>query len=208
MTLIPKNAEVVELSKNWRLVAPVPEYDTWGLVELREDGTASGRCNYSTREEASADYSRWAANGNCKECGDVLYDQWIEDVKQRVLTEKLCHGCLFWSDYAKTSSDPAHLVVNGYHYVISPDQPNGYRGFVGHGGAEFLIKFSDGREVVSRNLWAQGQVPQHFRDRLPDNAEFLQRGHKRIGPFAGYGGSGSADAECQPANVKPKEIPY
>lgn len=200
MQLIPVSAEVVELSRGWRLVAPVPEYNTWGLVELREDGSPCSRCNYATREEAEADYARWASNGNCRECGEVLYDRWVEDVKQRVLAEKLCHTCLFWSDYATTASDPTHLVVKGYHYVIAPDQPKGYRGFTGHGGAEFIIKFNDGREVVSRNLWAQGNVPAHFRDRLPDNAVFGSRGHVTVGNLqpggGGYVGHGSADAAC------------
>lgn len=90
-------------------------------------------------------------------------------------------GCLFWLDYARTASDPAHLVVEGRHYVIAKDQPKGYQGSLGHGGARFDIRFNDGREVVSHNLWAQGRVPEHFRERLPDNAEFVTRGHKRIG---------------------------
>lgn len=33
--------------------------------------------------------------------------------------------------------------------------------------------YADGTEVVTNDLWAQGVIPAHFRDRLPDNAEFL-----------------------------------
>jgi hypothetical protein len=42
------------------------------------------------------------------------------------------------------------------------------------GGARSTIRFRDGRSVVTHNLWCQGEVPAHFREALPDNAEFIR----------------------------------
>ena len=36
-----------------------------------------------------------------------------------------------------------------------------------------MIRFTDGREVITHNLWHQGTIPKHFRARLPDNAVFV-----------------------------------
>jgi hypothetical protein len=172
-------------------------HDRWCLRQVSVDG-GSHEMGFATREEAEAEYARLEAVGRCVECNDVLYDHWFDDVKQQVLTRKLCHTCLFWTDYVETRTDPTHAVVGGRHYVYKADTPDGFRGFVGHGGAEFAFIFTDGRRVVSRNVWAQGTVPTWFRDRLPDNAVFEARGRRAIGPFAGYGGAGSADAACEP----------
>jgi hypothetical protein len=169
---------------------------TWFLREINQYGGAHTLSFGADRAAAEAELARWEANGRCRECGDVLNDHWIEPVKTHVLTQKLCHDCLHWTGYVNTKSNPRHFVVCGQHYVIEPDLPKNYRGFVGHGGAEFTVRFNDGREVVTRNLWAQGKVPQWFRDRLPDTAVFVARGHRNIGAFAGYGGAGSADADC------------
>lgn len=66
--------------------------------------------------------------------------------------------------------DQTIVRVGGKHYQIAPEKQSGMRGF---GGAKFLIRFFDGRSVETTNLWSQGTIPEHFRSRLPDNAEFL-----------------------------------
>jgi hypothetical protein len=167
----------------------------WCLLNVSESG-GSHRVGFGSRAEAEAELARCAVNGRCRECDDVLYDHWYDEVKARVLGEKLCHSCLFWADYVRSKGDPTHVVVKGRHYVIEPNRQGRAGGFIGHGGAEFVIRFFDGREVTTRNLWAQGIVPEWFRDRLPDSGEFVTRGHRRIGAYAGYGGAGSADSDC------------
>lgn len=60
------------------------------------------------------------------------------------------------------------VIVKGKHFRMGQsDGP-----FKGFGGALFSIKFHDGREVDCRNLWMQGDIPEEWRDRLPDNAVF------------------------------------
>ena len=46
--------------------------------------------------------------------------------------------------------------------------------FRGYGGRGIKIKLQTGEIIVTNNLWHNGKVPKEFRDRLPDNAEFIK----------------------------------
>jgi hypothetical protein len=52
-------------------------------------------------------------------------------------------------------------------YTIENEDTEHYRGFAGR---RFVIRFHDGRIVETTNLWSNGIIPEHFRDRLLDNA--------------------------------------
>ena len=46
--------------------------------------------------------------------------------------------------------------------------------FKGFGGRKFTFqRISDNSIVESCNVWCEGDVPKHFRDRTPDNAIML-----------------------------------
>jgi len=45
--------------------------------------------------------------------------------------------------------------------------------FKGFGGRDFSIKFYDGRDIKTSNLWYQGEIPERFKEFLSDNAEFV-----------------------------------
>lgn len=130
----------------------------------------------------------WEAcvNGpKCVECRAPLafyrgYRDW-----QKREAAGLCFSCDHW--LGLIAPDASVAVIDGFRYSISPDQPEGFRGFIGHGGAEFVIRFDDGREVTTRNLWANGRVPPHFSARIPNNARFIKASN-----HAGYVGFGSA----------------
>ena len=95
----------------------------------------------------------------CRHCGAL--EEWHWDTKRVDL--EACFACNFWL----RNSDPAAIdraIVNGRSYF--PCEGNG----PGYGGRHVTIHYADGRTVESRNLWTQGEVPAHFRDRLPDNA--------------------------------------
>jgi hypothetical protein len=66
------------------------------------------------------------------------------------------------------------VVVKGCHYIIGAEKPTTPRSWRGFGGDRYHIRFNDGREVVSTNLWCQGPIPAQFREQLPDNAEFVK----------------------------------
>lgn len=136
------------------------------------------------------------ANGPCVECGGQRPMNFMQSYRQRMTEQGVCFSCLHWRDIAsgdKRSHVHApedafapedRVVVDGWHYIIAPDAQRGFRGSIGHGGAEFIVEFHDGRRVITHNLWSQGHIPAHFRDRLPDNAVFVKRS---TSGFRGYG---------------------
>lgn len=176
-----------------------PPYEAWGVSRIDRDNEMSRSTRgFGNDLLAALDYfaELLCDRGRCAECGDLRFGEWQASTQQAVDEQGVCFTCWFWRERVKEHG-PNVAIVNGHRYTISPDPPRGYQGFVGHGGAEFCIQFHDGRKVVSHNLWAQGRIPRHFHDRLPNNAAFVRRGHKSIGAFAGYGGPGSADADCE-----------
>lgn len=66
------------------------------------------------------------------------------------------------------------VVVNGQHFQIAEELPLRDRSYGGFGGRRHVIRFNDGREVVTTNLWTQGHIPAQFRNRFPENATFVQ----------------------------------
>ena len=109
----------------------------------------------------------------CKICGAKEDNHWIS---HKQLTERQeCFNCNYWMKLIEDtnwSEDRFRVVVKGIHYVgYSPRVSTGMKGF---GGSLWKIKFLDGREVECRNLWHQGEIPERFRDRLQDNAEFVR----------------------------------
>jgi hypothetical protein len=94
-----------------------------------------------------------------------------------------CKACIShktWLDAIKRAWEPDQVRVDGHLYEIHPEpiykedepRPTGGRGF---GGAEWEIKFDDGRVVVTRNLWSIGDIPDEYREALPGNAKFVYR---------------------------------
>lgn len=101
----------------------------------------------------------------CRECGgpaDPLHPQLMKD-------EKLCFRCWHWLRLVAVKDKPTTVRAKGHHYQMGDDRDP----FPGFAGATWTVKFHDGRVVTTKNLWHQGEVPEHFRERLPDNAEFV-----------------------------------
>jgi len=122
---------------------------------------------------------------DCTKCGAATSIDPREDsrnpysLKAKQLDLRLCFTCAFWHGYVATKADPTHAIINGEHYVIG-QEPNAearrHDGFMlGFGGREHVIRFHDGRRVVTHNLWFQGTIPELWRAELPDNAAFEVR---------------------------------
>lgn len=78
----------------------------------------------------------------------------------------------FWQQkLLDDAADPDRVaIIDGVHYYIDDEDDNSrFRGF---DGAKFVIRFHDGREVTTTNLWCQGNIPDEFRDLFPNNADF------------------------------------
>lgn len=109
-----------------------------------------------------------------------------------------CHNCNHWlrllrmypypkriaaephrREYGRPVHDTSRaFVVGGRHYMVDMAQPikNGGRSQpgLGFGGATMRIRFDDGTEVTSNDVWYQGTVPDRFRLLMPDNATFIR----------------------------------
>ena len=98
----------------------------------------------------------------CPECG--LYDApscWLGG-----LPRGLCFTCDYWQRKVEAMSDPAWAIriaiIDGCFFGIDPpDKINPKRG---------TIRFQDGRVQDFGFLGNGSRIPEHFRERLPDNA--------------------------------------
>lgn len=119
---------------------------------------------------------------HCTECHGT-----IETPIGDPTTRGLCFTCNFWHELISIRRENRSVRVGESHYLIGPEPDPADRRPIsrdfGFGGARFVIRFTDlatrpreDLEVVSHNLWCQGTIPARFRDRLPSNAIFLERG--------------------------------
>ncbi|MFE0207040.1 hypothetical protein [Streptomyces sp. NPDC058985] len=103
-------------------------------------------------------------------------------------TGETCYTCRFWlekSEWAANDDrviDPSGIMdgapvarVDGQHFILKPYDRTGDPQWRGFGGHEFTFRFTDGREVVSNDVWCQGDIPARFRGRLPDNAVIVSQ---------------------------------
>ena len=92
----------------------------------------------------------------------------------KIICGDKCFKIDFWNDKVKVKDDPRTARISGRHYHISEE--NSRSPFKGFGGCKSVIKFFDGREVITTNLWHNGEIPESHRGLLPDNAEFIKGG--------------------------------
>ena len=66
------------------------------------------------------------------------------------------------------------IIINGSMYFDGGYKNTDRLDRLGHGGHEFKIRMNDGREIVTNNLWHNGEVPENHREVLRDNAVFIK----------------------------------
>jgi hypothetical protein len=99
---------------------------------------------------------------------------------EKDLQGSLDRNVKFWTDRLNSSrSDARVVIVDGHYYSMGPEPSDEYRSnssnFLGFGGRAFHIHFKGTNGItVSHNLWYGGKIPAEFRDRFPDNAEFVK----------------------------------
>ena len=107
----------------------------------------------------------------CRECGATDNPlNWLGG--EKIAVTGLCFNCHHW-DCLLAIKDRADVVrVKGVHYMIGGNRtPHRWNGF---GGSLFKIRFHDGREVETVDLWCQGHIAEHYKARMPDNAVFVE----------------------------------
>jgi hypothetical protein len=120
---------------------------------------------------------RLAHEDRCGECGLLIeYGGFIGMEPERAPLP-FCWDCKFW--LARIPLKPGCFVATDRHsngpafYSIGPNStlPSSRNGFGGHW---FTIRFLDGTERRTCDLWFGGPVPDRFQDRLPITAEFAR----------------------------------
>ena len=90
--------------------------------------------------------------------------------------KNVCHDCFndkFWMlkirDVNK-APEKFETIKNNLYYIADENDNDSFRGF---DGRKFIIKYNDGRQIITTNMWHNGTIPEKFRDKLPDNAIFI-----------------------------------
>lgn len=103
----------------------------------------------------------------CEVCGKE-----IEKSKQlhKVLCSSKCFTTDFWNDI--TTHKDEYVIINGRSYYVADENATGpFRGF---DGSLFKIKKHSGEIITTTNLWWQGSIPEEFREKIPNNAEWYK----------------------------------
>ena len=135
------------------------------------DKEATSLQHYGEGKLCSSCDAEYARDGSyqCSICSEWANQQTsTEDMKG------MCFTCAYWQRYIDLKDKQNEVIVGGVHYRCNTDKPidNINPQWNGFGGRRWHIRFFDGRDVITNNLWYQGQIPERFRELLPDNAEF------------------------------------
>lgn len=116
-------------------------------------------------------------------------------------TSGTCFTCEFWEEKVRWAENGDRMPaagryaaapvarVDGWHYIIKPFDRAGPPQLLGFSGAVFVFEFADGRRLTSNDVMCQGEIPAHFRGRLPDNAVIVpQTPPKAAAPFGEFEG--------------------
>lgn len=117
---------------------------------------------------------------DCCECGQPERATFFEKTREEMIRMQLCFSCLHWTQLIDKADDPRVIRFGGMHTMIGTPQVGhvvggGQKSRLGCGGQDWWFKMDDGRLIHTNNLWHQGTIPIHFRDRLPDNASQLTK---------------------------------
>lgn len=108
----------------------------------------------------------------CPGCGSLDSGTFYSGAESKRMRETgECFTCAFW-ELKALAGEP--LVIDGRVYGVGPEPvPGARQGFLGMGGRRFDVEMFDGRKFTTHNLWSGGEIPERFRDRLPNTARFL-----------------------------------
>ena len=121
----------------------------------------------------------------CTVCGKEIEKSCYSNA---VLCSSKCYCLNFWQEIITEKEE--HIIINGQCYYDDGEVKNPDRHlFLGHAGRRFWIKFFDGRTITTNNLWSQGDIPEEFREELPDNAEFYIPEHIKFANLMTGGGN-------------------
>ena len=100
----------------------------------------------------------------CTECKE------LQDYKG---PEEHCYVCACWLRRIANRFNPDFVVIDHHFYIVAVPEttlPAASSQVFTYPG----IQFYDGRKVKDVGLYDHGLIPERFRERFPNNAEFVQ----------------------------------
>ena len=104
----------------------------------------------------------------CPTCGEEI-GRFASD-KSSMEEHGECFECALWRKRLPLVKNSDVAIIDGTFYTIGDE--NDLSPFRGFGGDKFVIKFKDGRQVTTTNLWCGGDISKYWRPQFPDNADF------------------------------------
>jgi len=106
---------------------------------------------------------------NCIICNKEIKES---EFTNAILCSSECFLINHWNEMVEIKDNLNIARINGEQYYIGEETSN--KTFRGFSGRKHIIRFFDGREIISTNLWYNGEIPESHRKLLPDNAEFVK----------------------------------
>jgi len=114
-------------------------------------------------------------NMKCKICKKKIELNYGDGLNNKLILLQVCFDCNFWIDKFENVNHINSVRIDNNHYWIGKESDPSADSFRGFSGRKFIIKFKNGREVKTTNLWHQGEIPKWCRKYLPDNATFVYK---------------------------------
>lgn len=113
----------------------------------------------------------------------------LDEDSERRRSVGVCSTCDFWLDKWRMRDNENVARIDGQHYMfgnslqdaritqdttldaLAKSMPR--RDGLGMGGQGVVIRFADGRVVITNDLWHQGTIPARFKNIMHDNAEMV-----------------------------------
>jgi hypothetical protein len=110
----------------------------------------------------------------CVICSGVVGTDYNSSMKLTLIQRNMCFSCSFWTDQLAKIGQNDYFVIDGELYMNGGRKDSTSKSFLGFAGREFKIKTNTGKIITTNNLWLRGKVTKWFKDKLPDNAEFIK----------------------------------
>ena len=106
---------------------------------------------------------------NCIICNKEIEES---EFTNAILCSSECFHVNYWNEMIEIKDNPRIARINKNQYYIGEETSN--KTFRGFSERKYIIRFYNGREIVSTNLWYNGEIPESHQELLPDNAEFVR----------------------------------